>query len=138
MQDKKHWRLYVLKLENGKYYVGATTKSVGTRFYEHKNNIRAAAWTRLKGHKPKQVIYEENLGYVTKEYTERCENKLVRNYIDKYGIENVRGGDISMIDDDLKYMFKRPFAALDWSALKTIVFMLIIIMLLGLISILKK
>lgn len=67
--SKKHWRLYILKLEQGKYYVGITTKDPERRFLEHKNNIRSAAWTRK--YKPIKILQAKYLGLVTQERAEK-------------------------------------------------------------------
>lgn len=96
MNDReKHWWLYVLKLEQGRWYVGITTKSPKERFREHTDNIRAAAWTRL--YRPQELYGVHDLGVVSEDQAKHEENKKVREYIQKYGIDNVRGGDISQI-----------------------------------------
>jgi predicted GIY-YIG superfamily endonuclease len=92
VSNKKHWHLYVLRLEDDKYYVGITSKTVEHRFMQHKNGFAGAAWT--KEHKPISILDSRDLGYVTKDEAEYYENIVVRKYIHKYGIENVRGGDL--------------------------------------------
>lgn len=88
--------LYVLELEDGKYYVGTTTRSVDDRFLEHINEC-GSAWS--KKHKPISVIE-------TKENVDKYdEDKYTKMYMDKYGIDNVRGGSyvsIQLPDYQLK------------------------------------
>lgn len=89
---KEYW-LYVLKLEAGKYYIGVTAKSVQERFKEHQNGFYAAEWTKI--HKPLAVEQSKNLGVTTYEAAERFENRVTRKYVEKYGIDNVRGGNLT-------------------------------------------
>ena len=102
-QDKKQWYLYVLKLEKDKYYVGITSQTVEKRFNEHKTGIRAANWT--KKYKPVEIVHSRMLGIITKQDTEVIENKAVREYINTYGINKVRGGDITDTID--LFIFRR-------------------------------
>lgn len=96
MQNDGHRRqywLYVLRCNGAKWYVGITTKTPEVRFAEHRYNIRAAGWTRM--HKPIEIFDRRDLGFVSKEEAENAENRAVRKYIQKYGLNNVRGGNIS-------------------------------------------
>lgn len=102
-QDKKQWYLYVLKLEKDKYYVGITSQTVEKRFNEHKTGIRAANWT--KKYKPVEIVHSRMLGIITKQDAEVIENKAVREYINTYGINRVRGGDITDTID--LFIFRR-------------------------------
>jgi predicted GIY-YIG superfamily endonuclease len=89
----KNWWLYVLKLEEGKYYVGITSKTPEERFKEHKNGFMAAKWT--KKYKPVSIYYTKNLGMTSREKAEHIENVTLSRYADKYGLKNVRGGNMS-------------------------------------------
>lgn len=93
----KNWWLYVLKLEQGKYYVGITTKTPELRMKEHIDGIRAAYWTQK--YKPIELFYTENLGHITKETAEYIENLITRKYMRQYGLNNVRGGDLTKTED---------------------------------------
>lgn len=79
--------VYVLKLENEKYYVGKTEKKVQDRFLEHMND--GVAWTRL--YKPIGII-----SYFTS-LNRWDEDNTVKDCMMKYGIDNVRGGSYSQI-----------------------------------------
>lgn len=73
--------VYVLGLEENKYYVGKTT-DVERRFSSHVNG--AAQWTRK--YKPLRVIETfENADGLQ-------EDKVTLMYMIKYGIDHVRGG----------------------------------------------
>ena len=76
-------KLYVLRLEKDKYYVGVTEKKVEERFKEHEDGT-GSAWTSM--YKPIKIIK------IVKNVDEYDEDKYTKMYMDKYGIENVRGG----------------------------------------------
>jgi len=78
--------IYVLELKQGKYYVGKT-KNPDYRFDNHlKSN--GSSWT--KKYKPIKILE-------LFEGDKFDEDKYVMKYMDKYGIENVRGGSYSNI-----------------------------------------
>ena len=74
--------IYVLKLEKNKYYVGRTT-NFERRMKEHMLG-NGSAWTRkYKPIKVEQIIKNANIF---------DEDRYVKEYMAKYGIEQVRGG----------------------------------------------
>ena len=75
--------LYILKLINNKYYIGTTNKDVIERLQEHINN-KGSQWTK----KHKVLKLEKSIINCDK----YDEDKWTKIYMDKYGIENVRGG----------------------------------------------
>ena len=80
--------IYVLQLEKGKYYVG---KTINPAFrLENHFQGNGAVWTQK--YKPIKVL----------EIIPNCddydEDKYTRKYMDKYGIDNVRGGSYTTID----------------------------------------
>ena len=79
--------IYVLKLEDRKFYVGRTDKNAIARFNEHKAG-KGSAWTRK--YKPIELEYAKNGDKFD-------EDKLTKQYMEKYGIENVRGGTYCQI-----------------------------------------
>jgi predicted GIY-YIG superfamily endonuclease len=93
MNNEKHYWLYALKLEQGKYYVGITSKTPEERFKEHLSAFLAAEWTKI--YKPIKIDQTVDLGVTTFEKAEEYENKVTRRYIKEYGFNNVRGGDIT-------------------------------------------
>lgn len=73
--------IYVLRLAEGKYYVGKT-KNVEARIQEH-IAVRACAWTRK---------YAFESLYATHEGDDFDEDKFVIKYMDMFGVDSVRGG----------------------------------------------
>jgi predicted GIY-YIG superfamily endonuclease len=84
----KSFNLYVLELAKNKYYIGKTCKSVTDRFITHKKGF-GSEWTKL--YKPIKIIeqFESNDKF--------DEDKYTKKYMDKFGIDNVRGGSYSNI-----------------------------------------
>jgi len=75
--------IYVLQLQEGKFYIGKTSKNVCERYQEHLNG-QGSAWTRK--YKPICVFEEYN------NVSDFDEDKITKMYMAEYGIENVRGG----------------------------------------------
>lgn len=74
--------LYALQLEHGKYYIGKAD-DVANRYRQHKNG-QGSEWTKM--FRPIKMLE-------TREITsEHDENNVTKDYMKKYGIENVRGG----------------------------------------------
>src|SRR5579872_1256151 len=80
------FKVYILRLASNKYYVGKTNRNVDERFMEHINS-EGAAWT--KKYKPIEIMesFETNDKF--------DEDKHTLKMMDKYGIENVRGGSFA-------------------------------------------
>ena len=74
--------IYVLRLEHEKYYVGKT-ENIQERYEKHLKG-RGCIWT--KKYKPVKLI-ESFTNVSTFE-----EDKITKQYMAKYGIDNVRGG----------------------------------------------
>jgi predicted GIY-YIG superfamily endonuclease len=74
--------IYILRLEGGKYYIGKSDNPM-SRYKEHLTG-NGSAWTRQ--HRPVEVL----------KIIEGCSNfdedKYTKEYMAKYGIDNVRGG----------------------------------------------
>ncbi|TNF78776.1 GIY-YIG nuclease family protein [Pseudomonas sp. ICMP22404] len=80
--------LYVLELENGKFYVGQA-KDPDRRIRKHFNGS-GSEWTRL--HAPVKELMRESLQDVDYRAAELAENELVLKLMRQYGFHNVRGG----------------------------------------------
>jgi len=80
--------VYVLELEDEKYYVGITY-NLNIRLAQHIGGT-GAKWTRL--HKPKKVIE-----IIHCDITSTTENEVTRKYKELYGDANVRGGSYTKV-----------------------------------------
>lgn len=80
--------LYVLQLEDGKYYVGKTD-DVTKRYSEHKSG-HGSEWTKF--HKPVKMLETRQVTSV------HDENNATKDLMKKYGIENVRGGAYCQVE----------------------------------------
>ena len=75
--------IYILKLNDNKYYIGKTNRTVNNRYQEHLDGT-GSYWT--KKYKPLSIIKQiEN----SSPYDE---DRYVKEYMAIYGIDNVRGG----------------------------------------------
>jgi predicted GIY-YIG superfamily endonuclease len=79
--------IYFIKLKEGKYYIGKT-KNIERRYDEHITG-NGSGWT--KRYKPISLIK------TIKSTSYFDEDKYVKEYMAKYGIDNVRGGSYSNI-----------------------------------------
>lgn len=80
--------LYVLQLEDGKYYVGKTS-NFPVRYKQHKDGL-GSSWTSK--YRPLRVSEVRTLK------DEYDENNTTKDYMKKYGINNVRGGAYCQIE----------------------------------------
>jgi len=84
--------IYVLKLEGGKYYVGKTNNPT-FRLEEHFDS-NGSAWTMK--YKPIEVFH------LIPDCDDYDEDKYTRMYMDKFGVDNVRGGSWTKLELDNK------------------------------------
>lgn len=77
-------KIYVLELENGKWYVGWTGRKDSQERINMHFNGEGSKWTRL--HKPVAV-------HTVLDGTVQDEGRVTLEFMRKYGWENVRGGD---------------------------------------------
>lgn len=125
-EKKKHYWIYVLELNNQKYYVGLTTQrnAVG-RIDQHKNGFYSAQWVKKYGYKSTLQVHD--LGLTSEGEAKRTEDILTRDLMQEHGRENVRGGDLSYSG---KYFFRfgKVFEDYNWEALTTVVLLMLIIL----------
>src|ERR1035437_3329202 len=113
-QTKRHYWLYVLKLEDSNYYIGITTRNVDIRMREHLHGFAGARWT--KKHKPIKVLDKKDMGVISSAEVEIYEQKVTEKYIKKYGLKNVRGGFLTY-PGDYHRIGKRYFEDYNYEAL---------------------
>ena len=91
--------LYVLQLEDNKWYVGKTT-DIKKRFTQHQTG-QGSAWT--KSYKPVKIVETRRLK------DQYDETNTTKDYMKKYGIDNVRGGSYSQVvlPDDVEKVLKQ-------------------------------
>ena len=82
-----HTKIYVLELNNNKWYVGSTYRELYARLEEHEQGY-GSIWTSRHGYK-RLLFYLD----VSAESCTECEDKLTEALMCKLGIENVRGGN---------------------------------------------
>ena len=89
--------IYVLELENNKFYVGQA-KDVKARFEQHLKGKLGSDWTKL--HKPLKLkkVYKTNFEDMSQAIS--LENTITIEYMKKFGWENVRGGDFCSLDKE--------------------------------------
>lgn len=88
--------LYVLKLEDGCYYVGQSAE-VHKRIQLH-NAGNGAAWTRL--HAPLALVECKRTWTSDRKSAETKENLLTLEMMKKYGWQKVRGGWFCQVEED--------------------------------------
>jgi len=83
--------IYILKLKDDKYYIGKSRnkRTLNNRLRNHFNR-GGAVWT--KRHKPIEV--DKIINIIDEKY---IEDRLVFEYMNTYGIENVRGGSFCKV-----------------------------------------
>ena len=91
--------IYVLKLKNNKYYIGQS-QNVNQRIKQHERG-EGSAWTQK--YEPTKLIE------VRKNVSAFDEDKITKEYMAKYGVENVRGGSYSQVrlSDEQEEMLTR-------------------------------
>ena len=90
--------IYILKLNDNKYYIGKTNRTVKERYKEHLEGI-GSFWT--KKYNPLSIIKQiENSSPFD-------EDRYVKEYMAMYGIDNVRGGSYNqeeLNNDTIKFL----------------------------------
>jgi predicted GIY-YIG superfamily endonuclease len=100
--NKKHYWLYILKLEQGKYYVGQTaSETPDRRIKQHLQGFYSAKW--VKKYSPIGVAETIDLGTTTKTLADLAEQHYTANYMKQFGYQNVRGGRYNYQGKYLKF-----------------------------------
>jgi predicted GIY-YIG superfamily endonuclease len=122
--EPRHIWLYVLELEQQKYYIGITASTPEWRMQQHINGFAGARWTRK--YEPLKIIERRDLGITTYTDAELIENKATREYIKKFGLNNVRGGDITDDNDYIK-RFGWLWTKGDWETITIVTLLCLVI-----------
>ncbi len=96
--------IYILRLQGGKFYVGKS-ENVMLRYQQHLNGV-GSAWTK----KYKPISLEKTI----EKASPFDEDKITKEYMSKYGIENVRGG--SYVEVELSDFHKEALNMEIWAA----------------------
>lgn len=89
--------LYVLQLEDGCFYIGqSSVENFDRRIKKHFRG-KGSAWT--KAHSPVEIVEQTEL-YGSYRDIELSENEKTVEYMARYGIEKVRGGFFSTVDEE--------------------------------------
>ncbi len=101
---EQNMNIYILKQENNKYYIGKS-KNVNNRILDHFINS-GAAWTRKYKPISVEAIYQMNSIFDEDNYT--------KQYMLKYGIDNVRGGSYVQVilPEETKKMLQKELYGL--------------------------
>ncbi len=121
---RRSFWLYILKLEQDKYYAGITSNTPEKRLKQHVNGFMAARWTRK--YKPLKILDTKDLGLLTRKDAETFERKVVRKYIKLKGLNNVRGGELTD-DSDYVNRFGFLFDKEGWGVITVIILMMLAI-----------
>lgn len=102
--SEKTAQIYVLKLQEGKYYVGKTYKEPHERMQEHREG-RGSQWTRK--YPPIKLLYVQSA------QSPLAEDEMVKKLMLRYGINNVRGGAYSstILQRDQKEVLRKEIAS---------------------------
>ena len=87
-------KLYLLELENDKYYVGQSDDPA-FRFHDHLKG-KGAKWTQL--HKPLRVLMTRDMVVQSPAEGMLEENRMTLQFMERFGWENVRGGDYVVVE----------------------------------------
>ena len=96
----------MLRLEGGKYYVGKSD-NVLNRYEQHVSG-NGSAWTRT--YKP--ITIEKTIAHASPFE----EDKITKEYMSKYGVDNVRGGsyvEMELSDSQRESLYKEIWSAKD-------------------------
>jgi cellular nucleic acid-binding protein len=93
--------LYVLKLEKGKWYVGKSA-DIMKRYQQHLGGS-GSAWTSK--YSPVSLVESKPIT------SPHDENNVTKDYMKKYGVENVRGGSYTQVvlDDSTISVLENEF-----------------------------
>lgn len=123
--NNKHFWLYVLELNEEKYYVGITSqKNPEDRINQHKNGFYSAQWVRKYG--VKKVLQIHDLGWTSEEEAKQVENNMTEDLMKQFGDQNVRGGIFNYSGKYFK-RFGSYYRDEDWETVAGVSFLMLVI-----------
>lgn len=122
-KNTKTWTLYVLRLQQNKWYIGITSQTVEARFHEHKYG-RKSYWTEK--YPPIEIADSKSLGDLSLEDAKVYEDKVTMRYMKEKGVNNVRGGSLTD-KSDYVIRFGYIWDKFGWEAITVVVFELLVI-----------
>lgn len=96
--------IYVLRLEGGRYYIGKSDDVV-RRYQQHVRGY-GSAWTKIYRPLSLEKVKEDTSPFE--------EDRITKEYMSKYGVDNVRGG--SYVEVELSENQKNALNTEIWSA----------------------
>jgi len=87
----EQWQLYVLQLDNDKWYVGVTSRTPHEELARHKAG-NGVEWTRE--HKAVKVHYAKDFGAVDEAKVREFEDRVTLKYMERYGVATVRSDNM--------------------------------------------
>lgn len=87
----EQWQLYVLQLDNDKWYVGITSRTPHEELARHKAGD-GVGWTQES--KPVKVHYAKDFGAVDKAKVREFEDRVTLKYMERYGVAAVRSDNM--------------------------------------------
>ncbi len=120
----KRWTLYILLLQEGKYYVGITSQTPERRFQEHLHG-RKSYWT--EEYVPIKILQTVDLGGLDLEAAKDYENRVTRRLMREKGVNNVRGGDLTDRSDYI-VRFGYVWDRFGWEAITVVTFQAFVIL----------
>lgn len=96
MKKIPYMNLYVLKLQEGKYYVG-TTHNVEKRYQMHKTG-KGAEWTKI--YPPVKILSIKQYNFCDPKKALLEEDGMTIQMMKKYGRNNVRGGRFVAVEQE--------------------------------------
>lgn len=119
---RRRWYIYVLKLEQDKWFVGISTNP--ERRYNQHVRGRADPWTRK--YKPIQMDMSQDLETTDPRTAQYVESMMIEKLQAKYGRSNVEGGDTADITKYVRRMGVR-FSERQWEAIIVVVVVAVIV-----------
>jgi hypothetical protein len=95
LRPQNDWMLYALKLEHGEYYVDRALDVL----WRYRAHIAGTGTQWTTAHRPMDLIETKRIDASLKDEPDLGESNLTSEYMARYGWQNVRVGDFTILDD---------------------------------------